>query len=479
MNDKSFFHLFSTAQGFYLYDVNTDKILKIPKEVYQCLALDNSSADEQTLAYIENLKSNGYLKSNRVKETEHPLTEVLPFYLKNKLSHIILQITQNCNLRCSYCIYSGEYKNRAHSQKTMDLITAKKAIDFLISHSRDSKEIIVGFYGGEPLLRLDTIKQCIQYANEQAEGRIVKYSLTTNATLLTEEIVAYFAENNVTVTISLDGPKQVHDKYRKHAGSGKGSYEVVIKNVQMIKDKYPDFYRDKLLFNAVLVPENSFSCVNEFVINNKTIDGAQFIASLLDDRYTDKTIPFSEQFVMEQSYEIFKLYLHKLGWLRGFEISKLVQDIMSQISRARKDKHLNNMTQLPEKFHHAGPCIPGSPRLFVSAEGYFLPCERVSEASIVTRMGNVNEGIDLDKAEKMLNVERVTESMCHECWAYMYCHVCIGSADDLKEISPALIKERCNTVKRSTEEVFKDYCVLRELGYDFEAEEVYSRLYQL
>ena len=476
MSERPFFHLFSTTQGFYLYDVNTDKILKIPSEVYRYLSGDNSCANDLTLAYIDDLKKNGYLKSNHVQESEHPMSNMLPYYLKYKLSHIVLQITQNCNLRCDYCIYSGGYKNRKHSQKVMEFSIAQKAIDYLVSHSRDSKELIVGFYGGEPLLCLDMVKRCIHYANEQAEGRKVKYSLTTNATLLSEEIISYFSANNVTTTISLDGPKQIHDKYRKFARSSEGSYEALMKNVLMIKNKYPDYYRDKLLFNAVLVPENSFSCINEFVMSNKTIDGAQYIASLLDDRYTDNELPFSERFIAEQSYEIFKLYLSKLGWLRDIPPSKLVLDQMSQISRARKGKHLINMVQLPEKFHHGGPCMPGSPRLFVSAEGHFLPCERVSESSEVTRMGNVNDGIDIKKAEQILNVERATSSMCRDCWAYMYCHVCIGAADDLHEISPTLIKKSCGKVKRSTEETFKDYCVLKELGYDFENDDVYAHL---
>lgn len=120
-------------------------------------------ADSYVYQYVEDLKNNGYLSSNRVKETEHPATELLPYYINNKINFITLQITQNCNLRCSYCVYSGKYKNRAHSQKTMSKETAQKAIDYYISHSRDTKNLSIGFYGGEPLLCIDMIEYCVDY----------------------------------------------------------------------------------------------------------------------------------------------------------------------------------------------------------------------------------------------------------------------------------------------------------------------------
>ena len=84
-------------------------------------------------------------------------------------------MTQQCNLRCEYCAYSGIYDNRTHSNKRMSFETAKKSIDFFLDHSRDSESIAFGFYGGEPLLEASLIEKCIDYINKNVEGKEVNY----------------------------------------------------------------------------------------------------------------------------------------------------------------------------------------------------------------------------------------------------------------------------------------------------------------
>lgn len=161
--ERPFIHTFTAGNNCYLYDVNTDKILHIPENVYQCL---ENNPDEQELEkvtdagakeYILNLKEKGFLKTTRVEETEHPETKFLSSYLDSKVTTLILQVTQNCNLRCDYCVYSGSYHNRIHSNKRMSFEMAKKGIDFLAEHSGECDKIHLGFYGGEPLLEFELI----------------------------------------------------------------------------------------------------------------------------------------------------------------------------------------------------------------------------------------------------------------------------------------------------------------------------------
>lgn len=209
LNREPFIHLFSTSEGKYIYDVNTDQILKVPDEIYTYLE-DNKKDkvyDKYAEEYIQNLKNEGLLKSKRVIKTEHPSTEFLPAYLKNNLTQLILQVTQNCNLRCDYCIYSGGYYTRTHSNKKMNFELAKSGIDYLIKHSRNSQKLFLGFYGGEPLLEFNLIKKCIEYIEQEGEGKKFDYVITTNATLINDEILEFFVKNDFKVTISLDGPK--------------------------------------------------------------------------------------------------------------------------------------------------------------------------------------------------------------------------------------------------------------------------------
>ena len=211
---EPFIHLFSTPLGYYLYDVNTNEILKIDEDVYDYLQSGNIK-DTQTIKKIDKLKREGYLKCFRVEETEHPATELLPFYLQSKVGQLVLQVTQNCNLRCDYCVYSGKYITRGHTNKRMNYETAKKAIDFLKEHSVEKERVIIGFYGGEPLLEFELIKKCVKYARKELKGKQINFALTTNATLLNDEIINYFIEHSFIVTVSIDGPKEMHDDLRR------------------------------------------------------------------------------------------------------------------------------------------------------------------------------------------------------------------------------------------------------------------------
>ncbi len=132
--DSPFIHLFQTVSGTYFYDVNKDKCVPVPGEIYEYLEKGNDRLDpEEKPEYIRQLEEDGFLKAKRVGKIKHSKSEILPYHLKNKVRHLILQVTQNCNLRCEYCVYSGDYQNRTHSRKKMSFDVAKKAMDYSIT----------------------------------------------------------------------------------------------------------------------------------------------------------------------------------------------------------------------------------------------------------------------------------------------------------------------------------------------------------
>lgn len=186
---KPFIHCFKTAKEYYVYDVNTDKIIQVSFETYNFL--ENNIWDEKAEREIEKLINEGYLKRTRVEEVKHFATDFLESYLENRMNQLVLQVTQKCNLRCSYCVYSGDYKNRNHSQKEMSWETAKEAVDYLYGHSMSSEDIYISFYGGEPLLMFRLIKDVVEYVKREYCQRTVHFNLTTNGTLFTPEIVQY------------------------------------------------------------------------------------------------------------------------------------------------------------------------------------------------------------------------------------------------------------------------------------------------
>lgn len=464
MKEKPFIHLFKTSKAYYLYDVNTDQILDIPKRIY--FLLKNENYED---SYIEKLIEYGYLKSCHVEKTEHPYTEYLEYYFNNRMNSLVLQLTQNCNLRCNYCVYSGNYMNRNHNKTTMSFEVAKKGIDFLATHSSDSTNFNISFYGGEPLLEISLIKKCMEYCEQRLNGKEIFYNITTNGTLLNEDIVSFFQEYDVAIMISLDGPESVHDEFRKFANSDLGSHRIVLKKVSMIKEKFPEYFKKNVTFNTVLNSERGFDEINKYFLNEDILKGAKFTSSLINNNYSLCKNGVTEKFTSEIQYATFLMYLKELGFIKNYKVSPLLDSRYLELKNFKSSNGYYR-NRLPQKSHHGGPCIPGLFHTFLTIDGNLYPCERVSELSEVARIGNIDKGVDLKKVEKLLNLERMTEDECHSCWAYDYCKICIAFCDKLTDISKEMILEQCHNIRSRVENLMKDYCLYSQLGYDFQLE---------
>ncbi len=466
----SFIHLFKTPGGYYLYDVNKNVILSLSEEQYKILDYRNSEDtgtctrefSAKAMESINHLRDLGFLSEKRPKEMYHPLNDTILSHLDNKVNMLTLQITKQCNLRCKYCVYSGNYENRVHSNEKMTLDTARKGIDFYIEHSKDNENSFLAFYGGEPLLEFEFIKNCIEYFEEKAEGKNIHLNLTTNATLLTEGMIDYFHKHNVYLLISLDGSSEVHNRNRVYRDGYKGTFEKVMENLEMIKTKFPDYLSTNIAFNAVLDPQNDFSCINNFFTDFELAKEAMIMASEITDLYRKDTVKISENYISEIEYEIFKIFLSKLGYLDEKYISKLL--LRQYDERKTRYRLLQMRQELPDKIHHGGPCVPGAQRLFIDVDGNFYPCERVSEASPQIKVGSINDGFDVDKIRTLLNIGKISENKCINCWALTFCSLCAAAADGNDGLSTEKKVSRCSDVIYSADSILKDICTLREFG---------------
>lgn len=153
------------------------------------------------------------------------------------LSTIVLNVNTGCNLSCTYC-YKEDLTTPSKGEK-MQFDTAKASFDLLLHQAKDRAQVNVVFFGGEPLSNYPLIQQVVEYGELRAkeEGKAVEFSLTTNGTLLTESIVDWLDLHKVAVTVSMDGPKALHDKNRITVG-GQGTYEVVARKVKMLLERY-------------------------------------------------------------------------------------------------------------------------------------------------------------------------------------------------------------------------------------------------
>jgi len=339
---------------------------------------------------------------------------------------------------------------------------AQKGIDFLLAHSMDQSTINLGFYGGEPLLNFPLVQRAIEYIKKMGEGREITFALTTNGTIMNDEIVQFLLANNVDILLSFDGPSEVHDKNRIFADGTKGTFQKIESNLQWLHDNYPDLLK-KIGFSVVMDPSNDFSCINDFFLNYWAVRENSLIAPTIvnNDYNEDETVMYSKEFMAKMRYETFKLYMTLCDRFPADQVSIITKNFYARFSHAFSQSL--GRSQLPDTHSPGGPCVPGPMRLFMDVEGNFYPCERVSEKSECMRIGNVDAGFDLEKCEKLLNVAQLTKEECRDCFAFAHCSQCGARADQDGTLDKDRRLSYCNGVRNGFDNDLRDYITLLEL----------------
>jgi len=452
-----------------MFDVNKDRLITISEESYCFLSkvLDGSfGADSADYSAdmpdeLARLREAGYLSAeSSVREIRHYYSDYLGQLLSRKLSKITLQLTQDCNLRCTYCVYTENEDSlqRTHSRKKMTWETVEKSIDFLWSRSVDSQFINVGFYGGEPLLEFSLIKRTIAHCNEKFRGKNTTYNITTNGTLLTDEMIRYFIEHNVSVMISLDGPKEINDRNRVFV-DGSGTFDAVMERIRRIKQTFPAL-AEKLHISVVLDTENDYDCVNEFYVS---LDDLDFSVSYIDnDHKSAESYSYSEDYIAKSVYHRFLSLLAQFGRVPKSEFSVSANASIERV--VSEHRLVGRGASLHAVDSPSGPCIPGQLRLFVTADGNFIPCERVNETSPAMNIGNLDDGFYLENALRILNFGKISEGECVKCWCFRYCELCAKKADvKERDLSAERKLLSCSGVRSNVYEKFRSYLLFKEI----------------
>ena len=464
---KPLIHLLHSPHGYYLFETNRNEIVPIDEELYRILyQMMNDTEDVEALwqhPKVVHIMKMGYLSANRPKEIKHPMTAYLESFLLNKMEGMTLQLTQNCNFRCSYCLYNEHNtgKQRRHANNTMSLETAKKGIDFLHAHSRDSERISLGFYGGEPLLEFRMIEEIIDYAKMKFFGRKLHFHMTTNGSLLTDEVAEFCMKHNISVLVSIDGPKEIHDKNRVFAETGDGTFDTIMGNLNEIKAKCPDFL-EKLRINMVVDPRNDFDCLNSMFVEFDVFSKDRVNSSYVDDAYFEEKLLYSDEFIAKDVYSEFVSYLNSLKRIDDDAVSPVSQ---KSVQRLRDEKNrMRSMEKLPEIGAPSGPCLPGITRLLVDVHGKIFPCERCSETAEVMNIGSLDEGFDIDKALMLLNIAQRHQDECKDCWAFLHCQICASQIEEDGQFSDEKRRKRCEQVKRDVHSKFLNMIMLDEVN---------------
>lgn len=463
---------------YYLYDVNTNSIMEISEEIYDYFKkIESGQYDDDELYNelskinkrgVDYFKAQGLLSPKREDVVyEHVETSRVYEIYDGNLKNVTLQLTQNCNLRCKYCVYSGSYTNRTHNNKRMSEETAFKALEFLQEHSRNSKRITVGFYGGEPLLEFDLIKKCVEYSKKLFFGKELFFTITTNGTIMNEEIIDFLAENNFSTVISLDGSKEVQDANRVFADNNTGTFDTVMNTIQFIKERNETYLSKQIRFNAVVDLDKDFKCSNDFFMKYDLIKDIGASGNFINNNSRIAEINRNEEYVIDSQYEVFKIFLNKCSdVIKGYEPKLLSSAFESIVNDIHKRKVVDGSKT--NFISPGGQCIPGIQRFFIDVDGNFFPCERVNEKAEELRIGDLNTGFDLDKIRHILNVGKLTEKECVDCWNFQFCGHCVSTCEDNGVLSRAKRLSRCDEMRNSTEEQLKNYLALKQYGCDFE-----------
>ena len=311
----------------------------------------------------------------------------------------------------------------------MTLDTVYKALDFYKKNSVDSKQASVSFYGGEPLLAFETIKEAIAYSEKIFFMKPVSYHLTTNASLLSPSIIDYFYRKKVNLMISFDGPAQIQNKNRRFGNDGAKTFDIVYKQIEYIKTHFQDYFKSHIIFNSVLLNKSDYKLAKSF-FDTLDIDDSRIRINYANTEHIEyieeDNTDFEPFSISEEDYEKFS-------------------DIINGQSIVKKD------------CHHSGPCVPGSKKLFVTVDGELFPCEKVNSSNPEFSIGTLNSGFNIEKVKRLLNIGSISENDCKLCWAFNFCSICCAQCDGIHTLSAHVKKEKCDVTRKKALAFLKQF----------------------
>ncbi len=356
--------------------------------------------------------------------------------LKEKTSGVIkalcLHVAHTCNLNCSYCFASqGKYHG---DRAVMSYEVGKRALDFLVENSGKRRNLEVDFFGGEPLMNFDVVKKLVAYARsiEKEKNKNFRFTLTTNGVLIDDDVIEFANKECANVVLSLDGRKEIHDRFRVDY-NGKGSFDKIVPKFQKLvkarggKNYYmrgtfthanPDFLEDikvmldlgfnELSMEPVVCAENDPSKLNE-----KDIE-------IVKKQYEDLAFLMIEK---DKQGKPFTFYHYMIDLTGGPCIYKRISG-----------------------------CGSGTEYMAVTPWGDLYPCHQfVGEEKY--KLGDIYNGvINLDAQKEFADCNVYARKDCKDCWAKLYCSGgCAANAYHATGSVKGVYKTGCELFKKRME----------------------------
>ena len=380
-------------------------------------------------AQVEALKEAGKLFA---PDTFEPMAGKLKEKTSGVVKALCLHVAHTCNLNCSYCFASqGKY----HGERAvMSFEVGKQALDFLVAHSGSRHNLEVDFFGGEPLMNFDVVRRLVAYARsiEKEHGKHFRFTLTTNGLLIDDDVIDFANREMSNVVLSLDGRKEVHDRYRVDY-AGNGSWERIVPKFQKLVEARggKNYYM-----------RGTFTHANPDFLND--------IRQMLDLGFTELSMepvvcaPGDPEELTQEDIAIV---------MRQYE--QLAELMLERDREGRPFTFYHYMIDLT-----GGPCIykrisgcgSGTEYMAVTPWGDLYPCHQfVGEEKF--KLGNVWDGVDNTAIQGEFAACNVyARSECRDCWARLYCSGgCAANAYHATGSVRGVYKTGCELFKKRME----------------------------
>lgn len=404
-------HRFHYGDLYIVLDVNSGSVHVVDRITWDVLeALEESSGyweeacrklqgryEPELLAEVkkelEDLAQKGRLFTQDEEEMELPPSGVI--------KSLCLHVAHDCNLRCKYCFASSG--NFGGERLLMDFSTGKKALDFLLEHSGDRKFCEVDFFGGEPLMNFQVVKELVAYGKEAAArlGKSFKFTLTTNGMLLDGEVEEFLNREGISVVLSVDGRPEVNDRMRP-APSGRGSYDVII-------PKYQRFVKSR----------NNENYYVRGTYTRHNLDFSQDVFHLFDLGFTHLSV----EPVVASPEDDFAFRPEDVKAIQQ-EYERLAQGYLERFYAGQEMDFFHFNVDLDH-----GPCLPkrltgcgaGYEYLAVTPQGDLYPCHQFVGRKEFW-LGDVERGLVRREISQQFREAHIyNKEECRRCWARFFC----------------------------------------------------------
>ncbi len=394
-------------------DVNSGSVHVVDEIVYDMIPMyENMSLDEISAKLGDKYSSDdikeAYEEITALKDAGSLFTEdIYENYIdsfKNRqpvVKALCLHIAHDCNLACQYCFAEeGEYHGR---RALMSFEVGKKALDFLVANSGTRRNLEVDFFGGEPLMNWNVVKQLVEYGRsiEEANNKKFRFTLTTNGVLLNDEILDFVNKEMGNIVLSTDGRKEVHDRMRPFR-NGKGSYDLIMPK-----------------FKKVAESRNQTNYYVRGTFTHFNLDFSNDVLSLADQGFKQ----ISVEPVVASPEDAYALREEDLPQIFD-EYDKLAVEMIKREKEGRGFNFFHFMIDLtggPCVYKRLSGCGSGTEYLAVTPWGDFYPCHQfVGNEDFL--LGNVDDGIvrkNICEEFKQCNV--YSKPKCKDCFAKLFC----------------------------------------------------------